>query len=135
MHISDTSLEIQREPFARPFGFKGAAFHEKWNLVVRLTDASGQTAVGIGGLAVLWSDADVFFAHTEVGGNVLQTALLEHALQLVKERPFKDPPEMLHHLLPEVHEYGRTITRNPDLHLTFCLIALVALDNAAWLLQ
>ena len=135
MHISDTSLEIQREPFARPFGFKGAAFHEKWNLVVRLTDASGQTAVGIGGLAVLWSDADVFFSHTEVGGNVIQTALLEHALQLVKERPFKDPPEMFQHLLPQVYEYGRAITRNPDLKLTFCLIALVALDNAAWLLQ
>ena len=41
MQIIETDLEIQREPFARPFAFKGSAFHEKWNLVVRLKDADG----------------------------------------------------------------------------------------------
>ena len=41
MRIVETDLEIQREPFARPFAFKGSAFHEKWNLVVRLKDADG----------------------------------------------------------------------------------------------
>ena len=36
MRIVHADLEMQRQPFARPFAFKGAAFHEKWNLVVRL---------------------------------------------------------------------------------------------------
>ena len=84
MHIVETDLEIQREPFARPFAFKGSAFHEKWNLVVRLKDADGYEAFGIGGLAVLWSDAAVFAAHTEMGGNLLQASLLEFALQQIQ---------------------------------------------------
>ena len=95
MRIVHTDLEIQREPFARPFGFKGSAFHEKWNLVVRLRDDRGNESFGLGGLAVLWSDADVFSAHTEVGGNILQTALLEYALQEVLDRDYPSPLEIL----------------------------------------
>ncbi|MBT5872479.1 MAG: L-alanine-DL-glutamate epimerase [Candidatus Latescibacteria bacterium] len=135
MHIVDTALEIQREPFAQPFGFKGSSFHEKWNLIVRLTDSDGREAFGVGGLAVLWSDPDIFAGHTEVGGNLLQAAILEHALQLVKERSFADPRKMFSELLPEVHEYGQSITGSKDLNLTFSMIALVALDNAAWVLH
>ena len=135
MRIAHADLEIQREPFARPFAFKGSAFHEKWNLVVRLRDDRGNEAVGLGGLAVLWADAAVFASHTEVGGNVLMTTILEHALQLVKEREYADPIAMLDDLLPQVHEFGKSVTRNPDLRLTFSLISLVALDNAAWLIH
>ncbi len=134
MRIVHTDLEIQREPFARPFGFKGSAFHEKWNLVVRLRDGEGNEAFGLGGLAVLWADADVFAAHTEVGGNVLMTALLEHALQQVQHRDYADPTAILDDLFPQVHDYGKTITRNPHLRPTFTLISLVALDCAAWML-
>ena len=134
MYIAHADLEIQREPFARPFGFKGSAFHEKWNLVVRLRDDSGNEAFGLGGLAVLWSDADVFSAHTEVGGNLLQASLLEFALQEVVDREFASPVDILPSILPDVHEYGKTVTRQPDLRLTFSLISLVALDNAAWML-
>ena len=134
MQIVDTQLEIQREPFARPFGFKGSAFHEKWNTIVRLRDDQGNETVGMGGLAVLWSDASVFSAHTEVGGNLLQASILEHALQHVKGKTYPDPPSMLGDVLPTAYAYGKTITRNDQLRLTFVLIALVALDNAAWLL-
>ncbi len=134
MHIVHTDLEIQREPFAHPFGFKGAAFHEKWNLVVRLRDDAQHEAFGLGGLAVLWADRDVFSAHTETGGNVLMTALLEYALQQVKRRDYTDPMAILADLLPQVHDYGKTVTHNPNLRLTFSLISLVALDNAAWML-
>ena len=134
MQISETHLEIQREPFARPFGFKGSAFHEKWNMVVRLRDNEGREAVGVGGLAVLWSDAAVFSAHTEVGGNVLQASILEHALQYIKDREYPDPPSMLGDVLPHAFAYGTAITGIDDLRLTFVIIALVALDNAAWLL-
>ena len=134
MRITETQLEIQREPFARPFAFKGSAFHEKWNTIVRLHDDRGNQVVGIGGLAVLWSDADVFRAHTEVGGNLLQASILEFALQHIKDREYPDPPSMLGDVLPHALAYGRTITGNEQLRLTFVLVALVALDNAAWLL-
>ena len=135
MHIVETDLEIQREPFARPFAFKGSAFHEKWNLVVRLKDADGYEAFGLGGLAVLWSDAAVFAAHTEMGGNLLQASLLEFALQQVKGRAFADPIDMFDAVENDVFLYGKTVTRLADLRRTFALIALVALDNAAWLLH
>ena len=135
MQITDVALEIQREPFARPFGFKGACFHEKWNAVVRLGDDEGHDAFGVGGLAPLWADAAVFLAHTENGGNCLMLAMLEHALQQAKGRDFADPPDMLDRILPAVHEYGKSITRNEKLRLTFTLNALVALDNAAWILH
>ncbi len=135
MRIVHADLEMQRQPFARPFAFKGAAFHEKWNLIVRLTDETGAEAVGVGGTAVLWSDPDVFSSHTEVGGNILMSALLEFALQQAVKREFEDPPDLLSGLVPYVHDYGKTITGNPGLRLTFALIALVALDNAAWMLH
>ena len=134
MQIIETDLEIQREPFARPFAFKGAAFHEKWNLVVRLKDADGYEAFGIGGLAVLWSDAAVFAAHTEMGGNLLQASLLEFALQNVKGREFADPMALFDAVENEVFSYAKAITGYRDLRRTFALIALVALDNAAWIL-
>ncbi len=134
MHIVETDLEIQREPFARPFAFKGSAFHEKWNLVVRLKDADGYEAFGLGGLAVLWSDAAVFAAHTEMGGNLLQASLLEFALQRVRDREFADPMALFDAVEGDVFAYGKAITGHGDLRRTFALIALVALDNAAWLL-
>jgi hypothetical protein len=108
MRIAETQLEIQREPFARPFAFKGSAFHEKWNTIVRLRDDRGNQVVGIGGLAVLWSDADVFRAHTEVGDNLLQASILEFALQHIKDREYPDPPSMLGDVLPHALAYGRS---------------------------
>lgn len=135
MQIETVDLEIQREPFARPFGFKGAAFHEKWNAVVRLRDGGGREAFGLGGLATLWADAEVFSAHTETGGNLLALAVLEFALQRVKGRDFADPSAMLDAVLPEAHEYAAAITRRPGLRRTFTLVSLVALDNAAWMLH
>jgi len=135
MRIQQTDLEIQREPFARPFAFKGAAFHEKWNLVVRLSDDVGREAFGVGGLAVLWSDARVFARHTETGGNVLMVAILERALVLARQAgEFDTPGQLLQGVLPEVEQYAREVTGVPDLSRTFVLNALVALDNAAWVL-
>jgi len=134
MRIVATDLEIQREPFARPFGFKGSAFHEKWNLVVKVVADSGEVAFGVGGLAVLWSDAVVFAAHTEMGGNVLQAAVLEYALQRAIDVEFECPLDLFDAIVDDVYAYGKQITGNADLRRTFILIAMVALDNAAWLL-
>ncbi len=134
MYIQSTDLRIQREPFNQPFGFKGSSFHEKWNAVVRLEGAPGEPIYGVGGLAVLWSDQEVFAAHTEVGGNLLMLTLLEHALQVVKGRTFADPIEMQRSIFDTVHAYGKVVTGRADLRPTFTLNALVALDNAAWAL-
>jgi len=134
MHIENVDLEIQREPFARPFGFKGSCFHEKWNAVVRLRDDGGTEAYGLGGLAVLWSDAAVFAAHTETGGNLLMLSVLERTLQEAKGIDFEAPPELLKRILPAVHDYAKTVTGREDLRPTFTLNALVGLDNAAWVL-
>lgn len=134
MKITEANLDIIREPLVKPFGFKGGFFTEKWVCQVDLTGDSGKQGRGQGGLAVLWSDAKVFSAHSEVGGNTLMVAMLEYALRLVKGKSFSDPVEMLDFLDAPVYEYGRKITGNPDLRHTFALNPLVALDNAAWLL-
>ena len=134
MKIGDVNLNIIREPLVKPFGFKGGFFTEKWVCQVELTSDSGNKATGQGGLAVLWSDATVFSAHTEVGGNLLMAAMLEHALTLVKGKSFTNPVEMIEFLDAPVYDYGRKITGNPELRHTFALNSLVALDNAAWLL-
>ena len=65
MRIERTDLQLRRESFARAFGFKGSAFHEKLTPVVCLKDAGGVESVGVGGLAPLWSDHRVFVAHGE----------------------------------------------------------------------
>ena len=61
-------------------------------------------------------------------------AMSEHALQMMKGNSFTNPQELLDILLPEVYEYGKKITGNPNLRKTFALNALVCVDNAAWLL-
>lgn len=134
MKIIETNLNIIREPLVKPFGFKGGFFTEKWVCQVELTSDSGNKTTGQGGLAVLWSDAAVFSAHSEVGGNIMMAAMLEYALRLVKGRTFADPVEMLEFLDKPVYDYGCKITENPELRHTFALNPLVALDNAAWLL-
>ena len=134
MKITETNLNIIREPLVKPFGFKGAFFTEKWVCQIDLTGDSGKRGKGQGGLAVLWSDAKVFSAHSEVGGNILMAAMLEYALSLIKGESFSNPVEMLEFLDHPVYEYGRKITGNSELRHTFALNPLVALDNAAWLL-
>jgi L-alanine-DL-glutamate epimerase-like enolase superfamily enzyme len=47
---------------------------------------------------------------------------------------FETPMDLLDQLLPDTYEYGKIITGNPGLKLTFALNALVAVDNAAWVL-
>jgi L-alanine-DL-glutamate epimerase-like enolase superfamily enzyme len=135
LRIVHTELQIQREPFVRPFAIKGSSFREKWNLIVRLRDASGCEAVGVGGNAVLWSDTDVFSSHTEVGGNLLMASCLEFALQQAKEGEWPGPMQMMADLLPEVYRYGKSVTGSESLRKTFALVSLVALDNAAWMLH
>jgi L-alanine-DL-glutamate epimerase-like enolase superfamily enzyme len=132
--IDAVDSNFEREPLIRPFGFKGGYMTEIWQTVALLRSASGIRKIGLCTQNVLWSDAQVFAAHSESGGNALMFALSEYALQLIKGRSFVTPVELLDSILDEVYAYGKKITGNPRLRKTFALNALVGIDNAAWLL-
>ncbi|MBR6058118.1 MAG: hypothetical protein IKP58_08135 [Victivallales bacterium] len=132
--IQNISANFEREPLIRPFGFKGGYMREIWQTVAGLESANGIRAVGLNSQSILWSDADVFAAHTESAGNSLMFAMTEFALQRAKGKSFETPLDLLDQLLPDVWEYGKRITGKPDLRLTFALNALVGVDAAAWVL-
>ncbi|MCX6327479.1 MAG: twin-arginine translocation signal domain-containing protein [Bacteroidia bacterium] len=132
--ITEVSSNFEREPLIRPFGFKGGYMTEIWQTVNYLKSSSGEHKIGLCTQNVLWSDAQVFAAHSESGGNAVMFALTERALQIVKGQSFGTPVELLDNILPEVYEFGKKITSRADLRKTFALNALVGIDNAAWLL-
>jgi len=132
--VSRVGANFEREPLIRPFGFKGGYMSEIWQTVARLESASGRRGTGLGTQNVLWSDAAVFAAHSESGGNALMFALTEWALQQIKGQSFASPVELLDAIWRDVLAYGKKITGHAGLRETFALNALVGVDNAAWLL-
>jgi len=134
MHIVEAFCDFQREPLIRPFGFKGSYMHESWQNAVLLKSDSGAEGLGLGTQSVLWSDAEIFSATSESGGNALMYAVLDRAVQMVRRQTFEDPMAMLEAIRPEIMRYAAGITGRADVRETFALNALVALDNAAWLL-
>ena len=132
--LDQVSTNFEREPLATPYGFKGGYMTTVWQAVTRLQDTSGTHSIGLGTQNVLWSDARVFVDHSENGGNALMYAITERATQLVKGQTFTSPIELQERIFDEVYAYGQQITNNPKLRKTFALNALVAVDNAAWLL-
>jgi L-alanine-DL-glutamate epimerase-like enolase superfamily enzyme len=133
IRIKSVDSNFEREPLT-PYRFKGSAITEGWQVAAYLESVSGIHKIGLGGQGVLWSDSNVFAAHSAPGGNALMYAMSERALQMMKGNSFTNPQELLDNLLPDVHEYGKKITGNPNLRKTFALNALVCVDNAAWLL-
>ncbi|KAA6441255.1 L-alanine-DL-glutamate epimerase [Dyadobacter flavalbus] len=133
IRIKNVSSNFEREPL-HPYRFKGSAITDSWQAVAMLESDSGIKATGLATQGVLWSDSSVFAAHSESAGNALMYAMSERALQMIKGQSFTDPVQLMEDLLPEVLDYGRKITRNPDLRKTFALNALVCVDNAAWIL-
>ena len=131
--IKNVDSNFEREPLF-PYRFKGSVISEGWQTAAYLESESGIHKVGIGGQGILWSDSKVFAAHSANAGNALMYAMSERALQMMKGNSFTNPLELLDQLLPEVYEYGKKITGNPDLRKTFALNSLVCVDNAAWLL-
>lgn len=132
--IKGVNANFEREPLIRPFGFKGGYMTEIWQSIAYLESDSGNHSIGLCSQSVLWSDASVFAAHSESGGNSLMYAMTERAMQIIKGQSFTSPIELLDSLYPEVYEYGKEITSNPALRKTFALNALVGPDNAAWIL-
>ena len=132
--VQGVSSNFEREPLIRPFGFKGGYMTEIWQSIAYMQSESGNHSIGLCSQSVLWSDASVFATHSESGGNSLMYAMTERAMQMVKGESFTSPVELLDALYPEIYEYGKKVTGNPVLRKTFALNALVAPDNAAWLL-
>jgi L-alanine-DL-glutamate epimerase-like enolase superfamily enzyme len=132
--IAKVDSNFEREPLIKPYRFKGSGVSEVWQSIAYVEADSGLTGIGLGTQSVLWSDAKVFFGHSENGGNALMFAMTERALQMLQGTSFTNPNEVLDQILPEVLDYGKKITGNPDLRKTFALNALVGVDNALWFL-
>lgn len=132
--VADTGCEFEREPLLRPFGFKGGYLTNVWQSAAMIRSTSGLRGIGLCTHSTLWSDASVFAANSEAGGNALMFAMTAYALKLLKGRTFTDPVSLNDELFKEVYTYGQAITCNPRLRQTFALNALVGVDNAAWLL-
>jgi L-alanine-DL-glutamate epimerase-like enolase superfamily enzyme len=134
VQIKKVDLAFEREPLIRPFGFKGGFVSELWQTAARLGNRKDEYFVGLGTQSVLWSDAEVFASHSESEGNELMLAITKRALCIILNTSFVDPVWLIDTIFDEVFSYGKKITGNPNLRKTFILNALVALDNAAWLL-
>jgi L-alanine-DL-glutamate epimerase-like enolase superfamily enzyme len=132
--ITDVDSNFEREPLIRPFGFKGGFMREIWQSAAMIQSSSGIRKTGICTQSILWSDAEVFAAHSESGGNALMYAMSEYGLRLLKGRTFTDPVALLEDIWLEVLEYGKKVCNKKDLRQTFALNALVGVDNAVWLL-
>lgn len=132
--IKRVSSDFEREPLVRPFGFKGGYMSEIWQAVAMMENQSGVRKMGLGTQSVLWSDAKIFANNSESGGNALMFAMSNYALNLIAGHSFIDPLELLNDIFDDVYEYGKRITGKSDLRKTFALNALVAVDNAAWLI-
>lgn len=132
--IKRTGSNFEREPLKAPFGFKGGYLDELWQATALIESGLGFYGLGIGCQSVLWSDASVFTKYSQSAGNALMYILTEYALKKIVGTSFETPLELLDFLLPEVYSYGKKVTCNEQLRMTFALNALVAVDNAAWFL-
>lgn len=130
--ISAVDSNFEREPLIKPYRFKGSGVSEIWQTVSQLKTDTGLTGIGLGTQSVLWCDSKVFFANSENGGNALMYAVTERALQMLKGAKMDNPIDTLDQILPEVFDYAKKITRNPELRKTYALNALVCVDNALW---
>jgi len=132
--VTETNSNFEREPLIRPFGFKGGYLREIWQSAAMLQGESGIGKVGICTHSVLWSDAEVFAAHSPAAGDAMMFAISERGMQMIKGQTFASPVQMVESIKDELLEYGKKITCHPNLRKTFVLNALVGVDNAAWLL-
>src|SRR5690625_6031984 len=81
IEITNTYSEFDREPLARPFGFKGGYLKEIWQTAV-LMESGDFYGTGLGSQSVLWSEPRVFTTVSESAGNALMFAVTERALQI-----------------------------------------------------
>jgi len=134
MKITQYNCDFEREQLIAPFGFKGGYLSELWQSIVKFENAEGQLGIGLGTQSTLWSDASVFIGNSESSGNSMMFLATSFAAKAALGFEWETPIDLLDKLLPITYEYAKKVTNNPDLRLTFALNALVAIDNAAWVL-
>ena len=134
MKIIKTAANFEPEPFIQPFGFKGSYMQKSLQSVTMLQTDSGYSSIGLGTFNPLWADPVIFSNLLEDKSNALMFELLQNGLEQAINQEFNSPIEMLDALWPKVWEYGQKRTGYKNLSKSFVLNALVALDNAAWLL-
>ena len=133
MKVVKTNCNFEREPLIAPFGFKGGYISELWQSVVLLEDDGGNQGIGLGVQSTLWSDPAIFTGYSESAGNSIMFLMTAFAVEQTKHITWQTPLDLLDQLLPPTYDYGKKITNNPHLRLTFALNSLVPVDNAAWL--
>lgn len=133
MKIKKANLNFDREVFKMPLGFKGGYMSEAWQTLVCL-ETQDNYGIGIGTQSILWSDAEVFSSHSQAGGNGLMLNITEYASRLLIGKEVNNPVTLQEEILDDVHLYAKKITGRENLRKTFTLNALVALDNALWVL-
>ncbi len=132
--IQTTDIAYEDEPFQAPFGFKGAYLNGSRQTVALMTGNTGADGIGIGVQNPLWSDAEFFAAAGEAEANEVMYRMTARALKQAAGMSFATPLELLDELLPVVLEEGKALSGRDDLRMTYALNALVAVDNAAWML-
>ena len=134
IRIQTTRWAFEDEPFRAPFGFKGAYLNGSRQTVALMTGDDGVEGVGVGVQSPLWSDAEFFAAGGETETNEVMYRMTARALQAAAGLSFRTPLELLDELLPLTLEEGRRLSGRDELRMTYALNALVAVDNAAWML-
>ena len=131
---TSTSCHFQREPLASPLGFKGHYLTELWQVAAKMETATGLKGIGLGVQSVLWCDSEVFKSRSEATSNLEMFEVTCFALQQAKQIEWNTPIDLLEQLLCPTYQFAKTLTGKSDLRLTYALNALVAIDQAAWLL-
>lgn len=132
--IKNTNCNFEREASVAPLGFKGKYSIEAWQAVTYIESDTGVQTIGLSNYGILWSDGRVFVENGVMAGNSMMFLMMVYALRMAQGMSFETPADLLDQLLPIIYEYGKKITNNPALRLTFALNSLVAVDNAAWML-
>jgi L-alanine-DL-glutamate epimerase-like enolase superfamily enzyme len=132
--IKKTSSNFEREPLLKPFGFKGGYLSELWQTIAVMKSENDNLGLGLGTQSPLWSDAQVFLNNSESGGNAMMFLATQEALKQAEGMEFESPVDLFEKIVPLVYDYAKKVTTRNDLRLTFALNAMVAVDNAAWML-
>lgn len=129
--VTASSSSFEQLELVAPFGFKGGASSFLFNTAAFLQSENAY-GVGLGTEGILWSDAKVFFGAGNLAGSAMMYIMTDRAVRLLQGQTFSHPDEALDFLLPQIYEYGKAVTANPALRMTFALNSLVPVDFAVW---
>jgi len=131
LKISRVDCSFEQLTLTAPFGFKGGSSSFLWNTAAML-GTDDMFGIGLGTEGILWSDSKVFFGSGNLAGSAMMYLMTDRAVRLASGNEFYDPFELLDFLLPKIYDYGRQITANDALRMTFALDSLVPVDLAMW---